>query len=78
MVVKWRKTIDEGSKTGVVSTDLSKAFDCTDHNLLIAKLNAHGFDQQSICFIYSYLIKRKQNENQLCGQFMGNVVFRHA
>ena len=40
---------------GAVFTDLSKAFDCIDHNQLIAKLNAYGFEKQSINFIYSYL-----------------------
>ena len=45
---------------GAVLTDLSKAFDCIDHNLLIAKLNAYGFEKQSINFIYSYLTKLKQ------------------
>ena len=60
MVEKWHKTLDGGSETGAVLTELSKAFDCIDHNLLIAKLNAYGFDKQSINFIYSYLTKRKQ------------------
>ena len=41
-------------------TDLSKAFDCIDHNLLIAKLDAYGFEKQSIDFLHSYLTKRKQ------------------
>ena len=60
MVEKWRKTLDGGGETGAVLTGLSKAFDFIDHNLLIAKLNAYGFDKQSINFIYSYLTKRKQ------------------
>ena len=60
MVEKWRKTLDGGGETGAVLTDLSKAFDCIDHNLLIAKLNAYGFEKQSINFIYSYLTKPKQ------------------
>ena len=41
-------------------TDLSKAFDCLRHNLLIAKLAAYGFDQPSLCFIFSYLSGRTQ------------------
>ena len=41
-------------------TNLSKAFDCIDHNLLIAKLDAYGFEKQSIDFFHSYLTKRKQ------------------
>ena len=60
MVEKWRKTLAGGGETGDVLTDLSKAFDCIDHNLLIAKLNAYGFDKQSINFIYFCLTKRKQ------------------
>ena len=60
MVKKWRKTLDRGGETRAVLTDLSKAFDCIDHNLLIAKLNAYGFEKQSINFSYSYLTKRKQ------------------
>ena len=60
MVEKWHKILDGGSETGAVLTGLSKAFDCLDHNLLIAKLNAYGFDKQSINFIYSCLTKRKQ------------------
>ena len=57
---KMAQTPDGDGETGTVLTDLSKAFDCIDHNLLIAKLNAYGFDKQSINFIYSYLTKRKQ------------------
>ena len=60
MVEKWRKTLDEGGETSAVLTGFSKAFDCTDHNLLIPKLNAYGFEQQPINFIYSCPTKRKK------------------
>ena len=60
MVEKWCKTLDRGGETGAALADLSKAFGCIGHNLLIAKLNAYGFEKQSINFIYSYLTKRKQ------------------
>ena len=38
-----------------VLTDLSKAFDCLLHDLLIAKLNAFGFDFKSKEVIHAYL-----------------------
>ena len=43
-----------------VLTDLSKAFDCINHELLIAKLEAYGFDNDSLGYIYSYLTHRMQ------------------
>ena len=41
-------------------TDLSKSFDCLSHELLIAKLEAYGFDEKSLKLIYNYLSNRKQ------------------
>ena len=43
-----------------VLTVLSIAFDCINHELLIAKLNAYGFDSPSRKFISAYLNFRKQ------------------
>ena len=40
---------------GALFTDLSKAFDCLLHNIIIAKLNAYGFDMKALNFIYNYL-----------------------
>ena len=54
------QNLDEGSESGAALTDFSKAFDCIDHNWLIAKVKAYRFEKQSINFIYSYLTKRKQ------------------
>ena len=45
---------------GAVLTDVSKAFDCLDHELLIAKLNAYGFNGSALLFVHSYLDSRKQ------------------
>ena len=55
MTEKWRNFLDIGGHPGVLLTGLSKAFDCIDHELLIAKLHTYGFDPDAQRFIYSYL-----------------------
>ena len=60
LIEKWRKCIDKNGKCGVIFTDLSKAFDCLVHDLLIAKLDAYGFDRQALKLIHNYLSNRFQ------------------
>ena len=43
-----------------VLTNLSKAFDCLNHNLSIAKLAAYGFEDGALGFIFNYLKERNQ------------------
>ena len=45
---------------GALLTDLSKAFDCLNHDFLIAKLNAYGFSLPALRLIHDYLSNRKQ------------------
>ena len=40
--------------------DLSKAFDSLNHDLLLAKLEAYGLDNNAVSFMRSYLTNRLQ------------------
>ena len=40
--------------------DLSKAFDCMDHDLLMAKLAAYGLGRNTLKLIKHYLTKIEQ------------------
>ena len=52
--------VDNNKDFGVLLTDLSKAFDCISHNLLIAKLNAYGLSLSAMKLVHSYLQNFKQ------------------
>ena len=57
---KWKKIVDDGGVFGALLTDLSKAFDCDLHDLIIAKLEAYGFHIDALKQIHDYLLNRKR------------------
>ena len=61
MLEDWKAKLDNDFTVGAILMDLSKAFDCIPHDLLIAKLHAYGFNENSLVFIYSYLKRRRQS-----------------
>ena len=61
LIEKWKKSVDNGGAFGALFTDLSKAFNCLSHELLIAKLDAYGFDKNVLKLVNSYLSNRKQS-----------------
>ena len=58
MIRKWQSTLNASGIVGAILMDLSKAFDCLPHDLLIAKLHAYGFGKRSLDTFYSYLSNR--------------------
>ena len=86
----WKKAVDNGNVFGALLTDLSRAFDCHPHDLIIAKLNSYGFNLTALSLVHNYLIKRKQRTkiNQsysssqdilfevLQGSVLGQILFK--
>ena len=61
LLEEWKQKLDNNKIVGAVLMDLSKAFDCIPHELLIAKLSAYGVSDSALAYIYSYLKNRKQS-----------------
>ena len=67
LIEDWKALLDQHQVIGAMLLDLSKAFDCLPHRLMIAKLKSYGFDDKSCGLIHSYLLNRKQRVK------MGNI-----
>ena len=60
LLQNWQRCLDNKEIIGTVLIDLSKAYDCIQHDLLLAKLEAYGFSNRALIFLKSYLKGRKQ------------------
>jgi exonuclease III len=54
------EALENSELTFLVLLDYSKAFDCANHRLILAKLKAAGFQDNSLSWITSYLSGRSQ------------------
>ena len=59
LIEKWKLSLDKQGYAGAVIKDLSKT-DTLNHELLLAKLNAYGFDKTSLEIMRNYLSNRWQ------------------
>ena len=64
-------------KKEVCGTILSKLFDCISHDLLIAKLNASGLDQNRLNVIHNYLSGRSR-KNKVSSSFSDLLDILHG
>ena len=60
LLEKWKAAVDKGKVLEALLTDLSKAFDCLNLELLVAKLDAYGFTLPALKLVHDYLSDRKQ------------------
>ena len=59
LIEKWPAELASGGYVGIILMDLCKAYDCSSHDLLIAKLEAYGLDVGNLNFLLDCLSLRK-------------------
>ena len=61
MLENFKKSVDDENEFGALLTDLSKAFDCIDHKLLIAKYFCYGVSPSALNLIpHTYQTELKE------------------
>ena len=60
LLQRWQKEPDNSGLVGTILMDLSKAYDCLPHDLIIAKFEAYGLSKSGLSLLLDYLTSRKQ------------------
>ena len=60
LLEEWRQALDKNHYAAAIIMDLSKAFDCLPHDILLSKLSAYGMSEPASRLLHSYLSNRKQ------------------
>ena len=56
----WKQALDNNEYVEAILMDLSKAFVCLPHDLLLSKLSAYGLSESAVSLMKSYLSDRTQ------------------
>ena len=56
----WKEELDKRNTIAVIAIDLSKAFDCLPHELILEKLKFYGMEDKAVALLFSYLSSRYQ------------------
>ena len=59
LVEDWKRAKDNQLSVSILSTDMSKAFDCLHLPLMLCKLKAYGFRDKAVDMLRSYLYDRR-------------------
>ena len=60
LIQSWQREFYESGFVGTILMDLSKAYDCLPHDLMVAKLEVYGISKEILQLISDYLSYRKQ------------------
>ena len=58
LIEEFKKYLDNDYVAGAILMDLSKAFDCLPHDLLLTKLSANGISNEALSYLMTYLTNK--------------------
>ena len=63
----WKKTLDDNKCVAAILMDLSKAFNCLPHNLLLLKLKTYGLSDSAFnLFLVTFIKENSVLRLKMC------------